>query len=178
MEKTEFEIRDAQPADAEAIERLRYKTWLATYPNSEIGITVDDVEDRFKDRFTVDALRKKSNEIEETQKAGRFMVALSDGKIVGFCKVVRSENKNQLQGIYILPEFQGQGIGGALWGEAKKSLDLSKDTFVEVANYNCNAIGFYRKLGFVETGRSMNLATPMKSGISLPEIEMKLAASN
>src|SRR5580693_1949436 len=106
MEKLAFEIREAQRSDAEAVERLRYETWLATYPNAEIGITTEDVEDRFKDRFTAEALSKKADEIQETRSIGKFLVAIADGRIVGFCKVVRIEKGNQLQGIYILPEFQ------------------------------------------------------------------------
>jgi hypothetical protein len=47
------------------------------------------------------------------------------------------------------------------------------ESTVEVATYNSNAIAFYKKLGFIETGRRFtNEKTRMKSGSIIPEMEM------
>ena len=85
------------------------------------------------------------------------------------------EEKNQLQMIYVLPEYQGKGIGKLLWNEVKKYLDKTKETYVELVTYNENAIKFYQKLGVVDTGkRFLEERFRMKSGNILPQMEMKL----
>jgi ribosomal protein S18 acetylase RimI-like enzyme len=77
--------------------------------------------------------------------------------------------------IYVLPEYQGKGIGKLLWNELSKYLDINKETFVEVATYNENAIKFYEKLGFVDTNkRFTDERFRMRSGGIIPQMEMKL----
>jgi ribosomal protein S18 acetylase RimI-like enzyme len=92
--------------------------------------------------------------------------------------MVRNKNDNKLRTIYVLPEFQGKGIGKMLWEEAKKFSDSTKDTIVEVATYNINTIEFYKKLGFVDTGKRMNdIGWRMREiGASIPEMEMIIRA--
>ena len=176
-----MEILPAIPEDARGIKEVQYKTWLATYPNQEVGITVDDVEDRFKDAFSEASLKKNEDKIRNKSAENREMfVAKEDGKIIGFCTVTRQIGKNQLNAIYVLPESQGKGIGLALWQRATEFIDPTKDTTVEVASYNAQAIEFYKKLGFAETGRYFHDERfKMKSGAILPEAEMmrKAAAS-
>lgn len=73
----------------------------------------------------------------------------------------------------MLPEFQGLGIGKMLWKKANEFLDPKKDTFVQVADYTENAINFYKKIGFVETGKRIeNESQKFKSGAVISQIEM------
>jgi len=161
-------IQKAVPEDALGVGEVFYKTWLATYPNEEFGVTVDDIEDRWKDRDKADGSRIRNapdNELLLTAKDG--------AKVVGACRAVRHEDKNNLQAIYILPEYQGQGLGNKFWEEILKFFDPKKDITVEVATYNTNAIEFYKKLGFQDTGRRFSYEKHrMKSGAILPEMEM------
>jgi hypothetical protein len=48
----ELTIARATPDDVLGIQDVTYYGWLATYPNAEHGITVDDIEDWYKDRHT------------------------------------------------------------------------------------------------------------------------------
>ncbi len=167
----------AVPEDARSIREVQYKTWLTTYPNEEAGVTVDDVEDRYKDAFTDENIQKRQKRILDKTENENYFVAKVDGKVVGFCFVTKNEEKNQLSAIYILPEFQGQGLGKRLWDSASAFIDTSKDTFVEVVTYNTQAIEFYKRLGFVDTGRRWSNETfKMKSGALLPEMEMVIEA--
>jgi ribosomal protein S18 acetylase RimI-like enzyme len=94
-------------------------------------------------------------------------------KVVGVCRVVNHPDKNQLQAIYVLPEYQGRGVGRMLWEEAQKYFDIEKDTIVHVADYNEKAIGFYKKVGFVDTGKRFSEERyKMKSGAIISEMEM------
>ncbi len=89
--------------------------------------------------------------------------------------MVRNEDYNQLKTIYVLPEFQGKGIGKMLYEEVVKFSDPEKDTIVHVATYSKQAIEFYKKLGFVDTGKRFSEERfKMKSGAIIPEMEMIL----
>jgi ribosomal protein S18 acetylase RimI-like enzyme len=115
--------------------------------------------------------------LEKTENENYF-VAKVNGKVVGFCFVTKNEERNQLSAIYILPEFQGKGLGKSLWESASSFIDTSKDTFVDVVTYNTQAIEFYKKLGFVDTGRRWSEEKfKMKSGGVLPEMEMVIRAN-
>jgi len=167
----------ANPEDARGIAEVFYKTWLVTYPNKKVGITVDDIEDRFRNSFTEESLAKRAKQIANPAEGKFFFLAKNDDRIVGVCVAVRHPDKNQLQAIYVLPEYQGRGIGRLLWGEAQKYFSADKDTIVQVAIYNTKAIDFYRKLGFAETSKQFqNEHFRMKSGVIIPETEMVIKA--
>ena len=175
----EIKISIANPEDARGIAEVFYKTWLVTYPNEKVGITVDDIEDRFKNSFTEESLAKRADRIAHPKDNEVFFLAKDSDRVVGVCNIVKHPDKNQLQAMYVLPEYQGKGIGNLLWERAKKDLDLDKDTIVQVATYNTNAINFYRKLGFVETGKQFqNEHFRMKSGVIIPDTEMVIKAKN
>ncbi len=160
-------IQKAIPEDAQEIGEVFYRTWLATYPNAEVGITTDDVEDIWKNRGSVDGSRFKSFPDNEL-----FLTAKCDGQVVGVCSLVKHENKNELKAIYVLPEYQGRGIGKMFWEEALKYFDKKKKICVEVADYNAPAINFYKRLGFVDSGNRFPMKISFKSGAVITEMEM------
>jgi ribosomal protein S18 acetylase RimI-like enzyme len=170
------EIRPAEPEDAEPINRVLHAAWLATYPNEELGVTVDDIEDSFKDTFTEERIARGQERLRNLPENDHRLVAFVDGRMVGVSRLIREEKANHLQTLYVHPDFQGKGIGTALWEEMKKSLDPAKDTVLEVATYNQQAIGFYERLGFRDTGeRLLDERFRMKSGSIIPELRMVLA---
>jgi ribosomal protein S18 acetylase RimI-like enzyme len=166
-------VVSAKPEDARGIAEVFYKTWLDTYPNEEAGITVDDIEDRYKDSFTEESLKKRAERIANPPKGENLIIAKEDGKVVGLCRAIQNPDNNQIQAIYVLPEYQGRGIGHLLWGEAQKLFAPGKDIVVRVATFNAKAIDFYRKLGFEDTGKRWeDERFKMKSGAVIVETEM------
>ena len=176
----EVKIEKAKVGDGEMLADVFYRTWLATYPNEKYGITVDDIEDRFAKRRAEMAKVKEEDKDEKLKNpppGSTTLVAWVENKIVGVCRIVVNDERNQLKAIYVLPEYQGKGIGKMFWQECEKYFNLEKDTYVEVAVYNDNARAFYEKIGFVDTGRRMtDEGTRMKSGVMIPEMEMLLKA--
>jgi ribosomal protein S18 acetylase RimI-like enzyme len=171
----EIKIVDPRIEDARGTIEVQYKAWLATYPNEKLGITVDDIEYRYKDAFSNDRLQKREKIITNQEPNEKYVIAKDGNMVVGICYVVIKEDRNQLQAIYILPEYQGKGVGTKLWDAVLSFFDKTKDIYVEVADYNEKAIGFYKKLGFVDTGkRFSDERFRMKSGAMLPEMEMIL----
>ena len=176
-EQLVIEINKAKPEDAEEINNVYYKTWLDTYPNEEIGITVEDIEDSFKDSFSKEYLDQVREKIMETTGKAMRLVAKKDDLIVGVATMARNEDNNQLRTIYVLPEFQGQGVGKKLWTEAKKFCDPTKDIIVNVAVYSQKTIEFYKNIGFEDTGkRFTDEQFKTKSGAVIPEMEMVIKA--
>jgi ribosomal protein S18 acetylase RimI-like enzyme len=157
-----------KPEDAEAIVRMAYET-----PNAEAGITREDIEYLYKDAFTEEKLNLSKNRIIHPPAGESFFIAKDDERVVGTCRVWLYKNNNELQAIYVSPLYQRQGIGKMLWEKALEIIDSAKDTVVYVVAYNEKAINFYKKLGFLDTGkRRVEERRKMKSGNNMEEIEM------
>lgn len=172
-----IEITTAMPEDAEGMQEVFYRSWLATYPNEEHGITAEDIEDHYKDRLSPERLAHRRAQILAQSDANRFIVARDRGTVIGVLRAVRKADVNHLQTIYLLPEYRRRGIGTRLWEEARKTLDPAHDDVVEVVSYNAPAIAFYEKLGFRDTGeRFTDERFRMKSGSVLPEMRMRRKA--
>lgn len=174
----DIRIEKAKPHDVEGMQEVFYRSWLATYPNAEYGITVADIEDRFKDRLSPDVVEKRKERLAHPVAGETTLVARDGEKVVGLCRVVVHEDKNEQQAFYLLPEYRRRGIGTRLWREAQKYTDPSKPSIVDVAPYNTPAIKFYGSLGYVDTGKRLEGRFVFKSGVQLPEIEMILKRSS
>jgi ribosomal protein S18 acetylase RimI-like enzyme len=144
-----FTIETPIPGDAEGIYDVQKNTWLATYPNLDLGITEQDVLSRFGDR------EKRIAELRErfaTPKEGRMTTVAKDisGNVLGFCFCSRENNLGELGAMYVLPEYQGQGVGKGLMDVALQWLCYYCDEIsLEVAAYNTKAQEFYRRFGFM-----------------------------
>lgn len=172
-------IRDINSEDAEAVVNVFYKAWLDTYPNEKLGITKADIESKFKNSFDKDYIQKRGERYENLPDDTKMVVAVDGDKVVGTASMVRNPENNQLRTIYVLPEMQGRGVGRKLWNDLAGFRDPNKDTIVHVADYNENAITFYKKLGFVDSGkRWSDEKFKMTSGAMIPEMEMVIKRSN
>lgn len=159
--------------DALEVNRLMRDTWLATYPNEAAGITVEDIEDRFKDLGSPERVERSRQNLANIPENETRLVARVNGVIAGLARMVREEDRNKLRSLYIHPAYQGQGIGTKLLAQASAFADPAKDTYLEVASYNDRAIAFYEKHGFSRTGKEFSEERfRMKSGSIIPEIEM------
>jgi ribosomal protein S18 acetylase RimI-like enzyme len=173
----EIKIQIAKTEDRQQIGEVFDKVWLTTYPNEEYKITVDDILDHIEKRHQR-IKESKQDRIKNPPKGETLLVAKEGDKVVGVCRLVVKEDRNQLQAIYVLQEYQGKGIGTMFWQEAQKHTDPKKDFYVELAVYNKSALEFYKKLGFVDTGRRMqDEKLRMKSGSIIPEMEMAILSN-
>lgn len=159
----EIKINKAIIKDAQSIACIQRDAWLQTYPNKKAKITLDDIKYRFSnmekkyERWKECLKNKKRNEL--------ILVAKNDNQTVGFCIATKSKIENNITAIYVSPNFQAKGIGKLLMQKALIWLGEKKDISVLVAEYNINAIMFYKKFGFVDTGeRIKEEFLKMKSG--------------
>jgi ribosomal protein S18 acetylase RimI-like enzyme len=170
-------IRDVRPEDALDLTRLYHLTWLDTYPNEEAGITVEDIEQSYKYSYTEIFQEKQKKRLSTIAENEKYLVAEKDGKVVGTARMILRDGYNQLQTIYVLPGYQGQGVGQSLWDRAYTFANPAWKTVVQVAVYNMGAISFYKKQGFVDTGkRFTEERLKFPSGAMFVETELVLKA--
>lgn len=173
-------IERAVPEDAETICDIRDRAWIGAYPNAELGITADDVELMAKGHDGVFVPRRVAylkKQLAKDNGAGlTTFIAKVAGKTVGYIEPrTDGENLQWVSAIYVLPGYQGRGIGGKLLGHVLDLFGRDQDIFLEVVSYNQNAIGFYKKFGFEMT----DAVVPEEEGRpdylkSLPQVEMVL----
>jgi putative acetyltransferase len=96
--------------------------------------------------------------------ATRTLVALRDGRIVGFGSL---SNDRELAGLFVLPEAQNQGVGRAL----VTGLCAGRAISLEVYTLNMHGRAAYHRLGFAETGRRIDLET------GLERVQMRMVES-
>lgn len=128
------------------------------------GSTKDDVAFLFK--VSTDAMRPvtdmsdsskiKPEDVRFAEYREKFIpesidVIQYNGVDVGRLRVVRSADSIYVGGIQILPEYQGRGIGTALFTELIQESNKTRVPIVlEVHDVNIQALSFYRNLGFEE----------------------------
>lgn len=170
------EILEATLADVQAISEVQKETWLSTFPNEEHSIAREDILS--EDFFSKDRIEKRKEIIGDPRSDTRFWVAKHGGKVVGYSCARRLADHNKIRSIYILPGFQGKGIGTGLMQAMLSWLDPKKPIKLTVAIYSDRAIAFYEKLGFVRGERlAKNPEGPFITGKEVPEMEMVKAPS-
>lgn len=154
MNSTKILFSSITPDNAAAIQHVITEASRAMYLNC--GYTEQDFDIKFKNSLTKDGIRKCEMVLASLSEKEHYIVAKHRDQIIGVCYLEESPSNNILHALYILPEFQGQGLGVALWNEIKRFFDYSKDIILDVFSCNIQAINFYRKLGFELSGKSSN----------------------
>ncbi len=166
-----FKIEDANPADVEAIRTIVKNAWLELYPNEKYGITSEDIS--AIDWYKAEGLERRRKEIVENKNMHTFVLKNPENKIVGFCKVEKSDTYGEVDAMYVVPELKGKGFGKKLMHKAFEWLGSEQDIILKVVAYNTHAIEFYKRMGFRETGKDVTYrGTKLPSGKEIPRIEM------
>lgn len=136
-------IRKAQGADIPAIQTVARVAWEHTYKEIMKPATRSHFLDEF---YNYDALSKA-----QTIEPGGIWVAERDRRVVGFIQVVPMLDGSglELTRLYVLPEFQRQGIGQALLEQVEAQFpSFSWWTLVEHEDHG--AVAFYERNGFAK----------------------------
>ena len=75
-------------------------------------------------------------------------------KVVGYTMARCEDGVWQLKGLFVLPEFQGAGIGRQLFRESYGAAPAGLTVDLKVIASNVRAVKIYEKEGFVKTGRA------------------------
>lgn len=142
-------VRDASIKDVDSITYISTYSWISTY---EKIVSKDEINHR------IETMEKRKNHTKDIiENNNRFLVAEMNGNVVGFLSYSKSRNDiynnyGEIIAIYILKEYQGQGIGKQLFIQGiKKLVELGYNKMIlNVLNSNENAIRFYKKFGGVK----------------------------
>lgn len=174
----QISIHVSSPEDVYQIREVQRITWLNTYPNQKWQITSGDIESVFSvDQTPAGKAKMEVRKNRYSNPKIRTFVAKNDqDEIVGFCITEKNAVKNRIGAIYILPTYQGMGIGKKLIKNALDWLGHKQSVFVNVVIYNDQAINFYKACGFTETANTgtLDTAAVLPNGKKLPEMEMVL----
>ena len=154
-------VRRAMPTDAAAVRDIAAVTWRDTY----VGIIPESVQDEIIARFyhptvladqmvragSVFLVAERPAGAGESDRAG----ATSGHNLVAFCQATRLDDRVEVDRLYVLPGWQGRGIGRTLL-ETAIALAVDADAglvvTVNAEAENKKARAFYERLGFVAVG--------------------------
>lgn len=162
-----FTIRDAELDDVSGIADVHIASWHSTYR----GIVADD----FIDNLTQASSEQRWAKIlSDKDRTSLIKIVIDDGeRIVGFAVGGRERDGDQnydaeLYAIYLLKEYQGQGIGRLLLSDVVRGLVKKSFTsmLVWALRDNHSARKFYKALGGTECRQRMYDI----GGISYPDV--------
>lgn len=136
----EIHIRKMEKRDIRGVQAVAKASWESTYDK----IIPSDVQERFLQSAYNEGMMLKRMEISS------LYVAETNEEIIGFANfsAVKQNGDSELGAIYLLPEYQGVGIGTALLQQGLQNLDGAKVLFISVEKENAVGIDFYLARGF------------------------------
>ncbi|WP_426230037.1 GNAT family N-acetyltransferase [Pararhizobium sp. DWP3-4] len=142
-----FFVRTATERDLAKVSALLGETAHATY-DAQYG--AEKINEMTAKWHSVTALKANLQ-----RKNGEFLVA-DDGKLIGgmgFASMSETLHETAvLHQLYVLPQFQRQGIARDIFAELETCFPYAGTMRVEVEENNAKAIGFYDAHGFVRAG--------------------------
>jgi len=140
----EILIRPWQKDDFAAVRRILWESWIASYSSF---IPEEDLRAYFEATYRIDSLSR----LHDASFVDGF-IGEADGEAGGYARVQFQKNEDRLYlaSLYILPAFQGKGIGGGLLraAEGKALFRGLKELWVGVMVKNEAAGRWYERRGF------------------------------
>lgn len=146
-------IRKADLNDIDGITQVHIESWKTTYKGivSESYLSNLSFENRKKNWSDIFSNLKQHESV--------FIAEDTNGTIIGFAMSGRNRNHEfdhagEIYAIYILSEYQGQGIGRLLFQEAVGSLmEQGYESMMLWVLADNPSLGFYQRLGGTVIGR-------------------------
>jgi ribosomal protein S18 acetylase RimI-like enzyme len=139
-----LQIRPWTESDLPAVREITWETWVVTYGPF---IPQEDLRTYFDEHYALEAL----SEFLKAPVNGGFL-ALADDTPAGYLRTHWEEREGRfyVSSLYVLPSYQGQGLGGKLMvaaeGQAKER--GAEAVWLGVMEENRSALQWYRRLGF------------------------------
>ena len=101
---------------------------------------------------------RKLFENDISNKNAYYVLAVLNGKVIGYCGLYKVIDEADITNIAVHPEFRRQGLAGRILENIIKHCELNKIAKItlEVRKSNINAINLYTKKGFIVVGERKN----------------------
>jgi GNAT superfamily N-acetyltransferase len=142
MDEMPVSLHRLTQQEVDAVSRLARVVWQATYPALISQAQIDTMLD---DRYAAARIRMQLDD-----PGHAWWIARQDAALVGFAHAVFDGRDCKLDKLYVHPDRQRQGIGGALlhavrgWARQQQARRL----WLQVNRRNAQAICAYEKYGF------------------------------
>jgi GNAT superfamily N-acetyltransferase len=135
-----YSLRKAMPSDADAMAYVHATSWEETYT----GL----LDDQVISKFNVENRKKMWKALLQKEvDSQRAYVAVNSDRVVGIASWNETSDTLELVTLYVLSEFQGQGIGRGLFKQVEKdATEKGKPLITWVLKENKSAF-FYEKMG-------------------------------
>lgn len=147
-----IKISKAIPDDAWGIQNLTIEASSGMY--KLCGWSEEETRRHFPEDKTKEAVERLGKNIANFTDSDILFVAKDeDDKIVGCCLAEKQDKLNRIEAVYVTEDFQGTGLAQKLYSMAFELLNPENPTTLDVFSLNEKAVKFYKKMGFVETGK-------------------------
>lgn len=163
-----FQITTATQQDLLPLVGLEERVALEKFPNSELGITREDIASIGWGEGRVAKYRQRFFDNPQ----GNIWVAKDSEAVTGFAAANKLETGHWVQKLYVDPAHQGQDIGSALLQRAEDWLGKDEPIKLGVVNYDPEARAFYEHRGYQEHGIRDDTNNKLPTGIVVHEILM------
>ncbi|ENQ3107717.1 GNAT family N-acetyltransferase [Bacillus cereus] len=136
----DFVIREMKEEDIPSVQYVAKTSWNDTYKD----IIPVAVQEKFIEHaYSHDMMKHRLQQ-------SHLFVGEVDGKVVGFANFspIKYQNEAELGAIYLLPAYQGNGMGTALLRKGITILEGVKKIYINVESENKTGKAFYTAKGF------------------------------
>ncbi|KKI89336.1 GNAT family acetyltransferase [Bacillus sp. SA1-12] len=147
-------IKKCTLEDSRKLQEISYETFNETFKHQNSPENINSYLER---AFNIKQLEK-----ELSNNSSQFFLVYFNNEVAGYLKVNTNDAQSEEMGdesleierIYIKNKFQKQGLGKYLLNKAMETAIKSnkKKIWLGVWEKNENALAFYKKMGFVQTG--------------------------
>ncbi|AFC28134.1 PaiA [Paenibacillus mucilaginosus 3016] len=147
-------IKKCTLEDSRTLQEISYETFNETFKDQN---SPDNIKTYLERAFNINQL-----ETELSHPFSQFFFVYFNNEVAGYVKVNANDAQSEVMGnesleierIYIKSKFQKHGLGKVLLNKAMEiALECEKKKiWLGVWEKNENAIAFYKKMGFVQTG--------------------------
>jgi ribosomal protein S18 acetylase RimI-like enzyme len=131
--------------DLPSVRNVTWLTWLDAYASF---VPVEDLRAYYDEHYSPESLEKLFH-----TPSVKGYVAVVDDQVVGYLKTLFAEREKRfyVSSVYVLPGFQGAGLGGHLMMKAEDQALLCgvHEIWLGVMTQNIPALEWYRRSGFL-----------------------------
>jgi ribosomal protein S18 acetylase RimI-like enzyme len=149
-----IDIKKCIPEDSRKLQEISYETFSETFKHQN---SLENMNAYLEKAFNLKQLEKELSNI-----SSQFLFVYFNNEVAGYLKVNTNDAQSEEMGdesleierVYIKSKFQKHGLGKYLLNKAIEiALECNKKKiWLGVWEKNENAIAFYQKMGFVQTG--------------------------